>query len=210
MKVVGDARLSATRSLVSSTLADPAAMSRAIPGCGRWERVGVHRYRVSVTAAVASVDGTYDGEVWLEERPEPDSWVVRASGRGASGTVDATVLLRLAAEDDGTTLLSYDADVTVGGMLGGIGQRMLVSAARRLADAFVAGIEQQLSRPTDDAEPARQWSGAATPSATSTGSAGATRDARRTGELLAAAVGGAAIAVVGVQLYRRLRRLSRG
>ena len=50
---------------------------------------------------------------------------------GAPGTLSADVVVRFEAREDGSepaTLVSYDADAVVGGMLGGVGQRLAPEA----------------------------------------------------------------------------------
>ena len=51
----------------------------------------------------------------------------------------------LAPGDDGTTLLSYDADAVVGGMIGGVGQRLLSSVAERTAGEFFTAVDEVLA-----------------------------------------------------------------
>ncbi len=63
-----------------------------------------------------------------------------ASGSGAPGTVKADVAVRLE-ERDGGTVLTYDADAVVGGMVGGVGQRMITGVAKKMAGVFFNGID---------------------------------------------------------------------
>ena len=97
-----------------------------------------------MTAGVASIKGTYAGTVQLAELQPPSSFVLRASGAGAPGTVSAEVAVRLT-EQDGGTRLDYDADAVVGGMIGGVGQRMLAGVAKKLAGEFFAGVDEVLA-----------------------------------------------------------------
>lgn len=211
MKVTGDALLHADQTRVYAALNDPAVLVRAIPGCESLEALGHDRYRVSVTAGVASIKGTYDGEVRLAAQQPPDSFELRAQGSGAPGTVDATVRVRLTPGDDGATRVGYDADAVVGGMVGGVGQRMLVSASRRMAGEFFAGVDRVLSG-VAEAEPAPVSASASATPPPAVGAvyraAAAERQRPGAGPLLAAALVGAAIALVGVGIGWRLRRLS--
>ena len=84
-----------------SALNDPAVLVRTIPGCERLEQTGPDRYRMTVVAGVASIKGSYQGEVALTDQEPPDRFVLRASGAGAPGTVSAEVEVRLAAGADG-------------------------------------------------------------------------------------------------------------
>lgn len=155
MKVSGEAVLQAAPGRVHAALTDPALLARAVPGCERLEASDDGRCLLSVTAAVASVAGTYDGEVRVTERQPPHSLALRARGSGSAGTVDADLRVDLAADGDGTRL-AYEADVAVGGKVGGVGQRLLRSAASRLAADLFAGVDRELTGPAVVEQPAER------------------------------------------------------
>lgn len=144
MKLAGSAVLGVDRDLVWSALQDPAVLVRTIPGCERLEETGAGTYLMTVTAGVASIKGVYRGEVALAEPEAPHRFVLRARGQGAPGTVEATVEVRLS-EVDGGTRVDYDAEAVIGGMIGGVGQRMLGSVARKTAGEFFSAVESHLS-----------------------------------------------------------------
>nr|BFE81363.1 hypothetical protein GCM10020093_039640 [Planobispora longispora] len=143
MKVAGSAVLGADRDRVWSALQNPDVLVRTIPGCERLEETGPDTYRMTVTAGVASIKGVYQGEVALSEPEAPNRFVLRARGQGAPGTVEATVEVRLS-EVDGGTRIDYDAEAVVGGMIGGVGQRMLTTVAKRTAGEFFSAVENHL------------------------------------------------------------------
>jgi len=145
MKIAGNATLHAPVEAVYAALRDPRVLVRTIPGCERLEQVGEDAYRMTVTAGVASIRGTYAGDVRLTDQRAPHGFVLRATGAGAPGTVSAEVAVELAAGDDGTTVLSYDADAVVGGMVGGVGQRLLSGVARKTAGEFFAAVDGVLN-----------------------------------------------------------------
>ena len=74
-------RSSCTRSIdeVWQALNDPAVLVRTIPGCERLEVTGPDRYRIVVSAGVASIKGTYAGEVALHRPADAD--ILRAAAR---------------------------------------------------------------------------------------------------------------------------------
>jgi carbon monoxide dehydrogenase subunit G len=151
MRIAGSATLHAPVEAVYDALRDPRVLVRTIPGCERLEQVGEDSYRMTVTAGVASVRGTYAGDVRLTDQRAPHGFVLRASGSGAPGTVSADVNVELAAGGDGTTELSYDADAVVGGMIGGVGQRLLTGVAKRTAGEFFTAVDQVLAAGGPDA-----------------------------------------------------------
>jgi carbon monoxide dehydrogenase subunit G len=134
------------RDRVWAALQDPAVLVRTIPGCERLEETGPDTYRMTVNAGVASIKGVYQGEVALSAPLAPESFTLKARGQGAPGTVDATVQVRLSEIDAGTRV-DYDADAVIGGMIGGVGQRMLGSVAKRTAGEFFAAVEEHLRAP---------------------------------------------------------------
>ena len=145
MMVSGSATLNASPDAVWRALNDPAVLVRTIPGCQRLEAVGEDAYTMTVTAGVASIKGVYTGQVRLSDHQPPDSFVLTASGSGAPGTVSADVRVKLTDAGGGTTSLSYDADAIVGGMIGGVGQRMLTGVAKKTAGEFFAAVDDVLN-----------------------------------------------------------------
>ncbi len=146
MKINGTATVTAPAARVWDALRDPAVLVRTIPGCQRLETVDADTYDMTISTGVASIKGTYVGRVALREPDPPHSFVLRAQGQGAPGTVDATVMIRLS-EDGGATTVAYDADTIVGGMIGGVGQRMIGAAAKRTAAEFFIAVDRVLAEP---------------------------------------------------------------
>ncbi|MGH3358129.1 MAG: SRPBCC family protein [Nocardioidaceae bacterium] len=153
MKVAGEAVLNAPVEKVWNALLDPQVLVRTIPGCERLEATGDNAYAMTITAGVASIKGTYAGTCELSDLRPHESLVLRAAGSGAPGTVSADVVVGFADVGDGTTRLTYDADAVVGGMVGGVGQRMLTSVSKRMAGEFFGSVDDVLSGAAPTATP---------------------------------------------------------
>jgi uncharacterized protein len=147
MNLSGEATVRGAVDAVYSALTDPAVLVRTIPGCERLEQTGPDAYTMSVSAGVAAIKGTYAGEVVLTDQRPPHEFLLKASGSGAPGTVEAEARIRLTPGADGTTTVAYDADAVVGGMVGGVGQRVLTGVARRMAGEFFAAVDEALTGP---------------------------------------------------------------
>ncbi|WP_395728737.1 carbon monoxide dehydrogenase subunit G [Nakamurella sp.] len=141
MKVTGSSVLHAPPDQVWQAMTDPGVLAGVIPGCDGLVPLAPDRFRLTVTLGVASIKGSYTGEVSFRDMNRPRSLVMRANGSGAPGTIDTTVAVTLTELGD-TTRVDYDADAIVGGMVGGVGQRVLGAVAKRTADAFFAAIDQ--------------------------------------------------------------------
>jgi uncharacterized protein len=145
MKVRGSAVLHAPRERVWQAFNDPEILVRTIPGCERLETIGKDHYRMTVQAGVASIKGTFAGEVSLHDQVEPQTFVMTAKGAGAPGTIQTHVTVTLSADGDAMTRLDYAADAVVGGTIGGVGQRVLAGAAKRTADEFFRAVDEVLT-----------------------------------------------------------------
>jgi len=149
MKFTGENVLAAPVDKAWEALLDPAVLVRTIPGCEKLEALdptvsGENAYTMTVTAGVASIKGTYAGSCRLTDLVERESLVMRLDGAGAPGTIGATVQVRFTPEGS-STRVSYDADAVVGGMIGGVGQRMLTSVSRRMAGEFFGNVDSVLA-----------------------------------------------------------------
>ena len=139
MKISGQQTIPFPVETVWDALLDPQVLVATIPGCERLGATGEHSYRMTVSAGVGAIRGTYDGTCDLSDLRPHESLVMRLKGAGAPGTIDAAVDVRFEETGDGTRV-SYDADASVGGMVGGVGQRMLTSVSQRMAQEFFGNV----------------------------------------------------------------------
>jgi hypothetical protein len=155
MKVSGSAVLNAPVEQVWAAFNDPAVLARTLPGCQELREVGPDAYKMTITAGVASIKGTYEGDVALTQQNPPGSFVLKAAGAGAPGTVSADVAVNLVDSPSGGTHLTYDADAVVGGVIGGVGQRMLTGVAKKMAGQFFQAVDADIAgvRPPAAAAP---------------------------------------------------------
>jgi uncharacterized protein len=145
MKVFGTAVLNAPVEQVWAAFNDPAVLARTLPGCQELREVGPDAYRMTISAGVASIKGTYEGDLAVTQQDPPGSFVLKAAGAGAPGTVSADVAVNLADSPSGGTNLTYDADAVVGGVIGGVGQRMLTGVARKMAGQFFQAVDADIA-----------------------------------------------------------------
>ena len=179
MKVTGEAALKAGPQQLWDAFNDPAALVHTIPGCQRLETDGQDSYKMTLSAGVAAIKGVYDGRVQLLDKVEPRSLRMVASGSGGPGTIEVSVAVNVEPDGEGSHL-TYDADATVGGMIGGVSQRMLASVGKRLAGEFFGNLDDYIARggaeqATTTAEAAQDGGGGASaaPGGAGAGSSGA-------------------------------------
>jgi len=207
MKISGSAVLHGSPEQVWAAITDPAVLATVIPGCDALTSLADDRFGLTVTLGVASMKGSYSGEVSFSEMRQPSSLTMRANGSGGPGTIDTTVRVVLTDNADGTTKLDYGADAMVGGMVGGVGQRVLAGVAKKTAGMFFAAIDDVLTGARTVAA-APETKSPATPDVASTGRVAATPTPAASGglPLVGAAAFGAISMLVGVLVGARIAR----
>ncbi len=135
MKIEGSYEIPAPRQTVWNAFLDPERLRQAIPGCERLETIGPDEYKATMKVGVAAVKGTFEGKVHLTEKHPIDSYRMAVEGSGGPGFVRGDTVITLTDTATGTKV-SYAADVQVGGLIAGVGQRMLGGVSKMMADQF--------------------------------------------------------------------------
>jgi uncharacterized protein len=141
MKLEGSYEIPAPRDQVWDAFMDPDRVRQAIPGCEKLEPIGEDEFRATLKVGVAAVKGTFEGKVRLGDKTRPDSYRLFAEGSGSPGFVRSDTLISFS-DSPGGTLVKYSADVQVGGLIAGVGQRMLGGVSKMMAEQFFGRMSQ--------------------------------------------------------------------
>lgn len=136
MKIEGQERIALPPGRAFEALLDPALLRACTPGLVRLDETQPGHYEAALELKLPAISGRFDGTVDVIEREAPSRAKLRLKGKGAPGFVDGTAELAVADADDGGSLVRYVADVTVGGNVARLGQRMLSGVAKELAGQF--------------------------------------------------------------------------
>jgi uncharacterized protein len=146
MKIEGSYTIPASRQAVWEAFLDPGRLRQAIPGCEKFEAAGPDEYRATMKVGVAAIKGTFEGKVRLSDKQAPDSYRMAVEGSGKPGFMKGDAVMTLADGEGGATSISYTADVQVGGLIAGVGQRLLGGVARMMADQFFNRMTEMLAK----------------------------------------------------------------
>jgi uncharacterized protein len=142
MELTGQRVLPVDRATTWKALNDPAILKQAIPGCETIESTGENQYTVTVQTALGPVRAKFRGKLRLEDVVPPESYTIRFEGDGGmAGFAKGHSRVKLT-EIDGKTTLDYTASAQVGGKIAQVGNRLVDSAARKLADDFFTAFEK--------------------------------------------------------------------
>ncbi len=144
MEIKGEYQIATSRELVWAALNDPEVLKRCIPGCEALEKTGENEFSGKVTAAIGPVKARFRTHISLEDLNPPESYtLVGESKAGAAGFGKGSAKVKLV-EQDGGTLLSYEAEFKVGGKLAQVGSRLVLGATRKVADEFFGAFSTEL------------------------------------------------------------------
>lgn len=142
MDLSGEYRIPAPKQKVWEALNDPEVLYQCIPGCESLEKVSDEELAAKMTAKVGPVKAKFSGTVTLSDIDAPNSYTLSGEGKGgAAGFGKGTAKVHLT-EDNGETVLTYNADAQVGGKLAQLGARLIQGTARKYADDFFSSFSR--------------------------------------------------------------------
>jgi carbon monoxide dehydrogenase subunit G len=108
------------------------------------EQIGDNQYRAVMNVKVGPVQGRFEGKIQLENIVAPERYTMKVDGQGAPGFVAGEGELELLEPDSGSTLLRYGGDVSVGGRIAGVGQRLVESTAKSVTRQGLTALDQMI------------------------------------------------------------------
>ena len=145
MKLEGSYEIPAPRQKVWEAFLDPEMLRKAIPGCERLDEIGPDEYKATMKVGVGAVKGTFEGKVKLSDKKPPESYRMSVEGSGGPGFIRGDAVMTLTEVDAASTRISYSADVQVGGLIAGVGQRMLGGVSKMMGDQFFNRMTELLT-----------------------------------------------------------------
>lgn len=160
----GEYRIPAPQARVWAALNDASVLQASIAGCKQLDKVSDTEFSAIVVAKVGPISATFRGSVELSEIDAPRSYTLTGRGQGgAAGFAKMTARVALR-EEDGQTVLSYQASADIGGKLASVGSRLVQTVAQKNADDFFSAFARQLGGSGEALKPAAVPAAGAAPS----------------------------------------------
>ena len=153
MKIEGTHQIHAPSDRVYAALINPQILQRCIPGCQSLDKTADNTYVATMKAGVGPVKGIFKGNVRLEDMQPPSHYVMIVDGKGGPGFVKGTGEFELQ-DVDGGTAIAYQGELQVGGVIAGVGQRMIEAAAKMLAAQFFSKLDSEIKKAEQPFAPA--------------------------------------------------------
>jgi uncharacterized protein len=145
MKLEGTFMIPAPRQTVWERLLNPEVLAKSLPGCEKLEPQPDGSYHAEMKVGIASVKGTYHGRVEILDFVPPERFRMKVEGKGTGGFLKGEGTLTLLG-DGAETLVGYSGEAQVGGVIAGVGQRLVLAAARQIVQQFFQAFSKQLAQ----------------------------------------------------------------
>ena len=144
MHLSGVTEIAASRQRVWATISDPKRAAAAnSSGQAQIEKIDDTHFRLSITASTPMMPVNLVLELALTEIDEPNKIAATISGAIMGGPINGTGSIVLTELAPKLTRVTYEADATLGGMLGAF-EPMMAGPIQQGADQAFAGMKERL------------------------------------------------------------------
>jgi len=154
LEVKGECALQVEQAELWRMLNDPAVLAKIIPGCNTVRALGSDRYEMGLKLQVGSVSGEYMGSVAIFDKQEPVHYTLTVEGQGSIGFMKGSAAFDLEPQGEVASLLRYAGSAEVGGVVAGVGQRVLSGVAKFLAGRFLKLLAKHIEESKAEAKDA--------------------------------------------------------
>lgn len=124
-------------------LTSPDHIATCLPGCEKLIPTGDGTYDMTMSFGVGAIRGNFNGSIRLHDVHPKTDYGMSVSGNGAVGFVNGEGTIHLNPTAEGTTVL-YGGEVSAGGAIASVGQRMISGAARMVIEQFFKCVAAKL------------------------------------------------------------------
>ena len=150
MKLNGENTIQARRMQVWEALNSADVLKATIPGAQSVEQTSADEFEATVEIKIGPVKAKFKGKINLSDIDPPNGYKITGQGSGGTaGFAKGSAVVNLTDSGANTTKLVYDVDAQVGGKLAQVGQRLIQSASKTLADQFFNNLENYFNSSTN-------------------------------------------------------------
>lgn len=150
MKIAGTQTIPMAPERAYAVLQDPEILAACMPGCEGLEKIGPDEYKMKMKMVLAALSGQFDGKVRIAEPNPPTSFKLMVEGTGKIGFMKGHGVLTMKAVEAGTEV-HYDGDVSVGGTIAAVGQRLIDTTSKMMIKRFFDKLVEKAGKNPDAA-----------------------------------------------------------
>ncbi len=125
-------------------LMDADTLARITPGVSKLEEIEKDKYKAIAQVKMGPVSGSFSGNLDVNDKDEPHSFVLNIKQKSKIGNVAADVKISLNSITEEETELSFDGEAKLSGLLARTGQRVMTGVANTLSKQFFKALEDEL------------------------------------------------------------------
>ena len=144
MKLVGSYKLNVKKEVVWQALNNPNTLKQCIPGCETFEKESDTIFNATATNQIGPMNTTFSGTVILSNIQENQSYTLSGKGQSSVGFANGRADIKLK-EENGSTTLTYEVDVKIGGKVAQLGSRLIDGVAKKMSDYFFGRFSDLVS-----------------------------------------------------------------
>ena len=135
--------LKAAREKVWRFIIDPANISKCLPELKSLDVESEDRFLAVLHVGVGVIRTDFKFRIEILEKNPIDSVKLKVMGAGSGSSVQVQLTIELKEALEGTEL-SYSSDVTIGGIIASLGQRVIRDAAEKTVASVFECVRQQV------------------------------------------------------------------
>jgi len=144
MKLTGSYKLNVKKEIVWQALNNPDILKQCIPGCESFEKESNIVFNATATNQIGPMNATFSGKVTLSNIQENQSYTLSGKGQSSLGFANGRADIKLK-EENGSTTLTYEVDVKIGGKVAQLGSRLIDGVAKKMSDYFFGRFSDLVS-----------------------------------------------------------------
>ena len=144
MKLAGSYKLNVKKEIVWRALNDSDILKQCIPGCESFEKESDTIFNATATNQIGPMNATFSGKVTLSNIQENQSYTLSGEGQSSVGFANGSADVKIK-EENGSTTLSYEVNINVGGKVAQLGSRLIDGVAKKMSNYFFGRFSDLVS-----------------------------------------------------------------
>jgi uncharacterized protein len=147
MIVEGTYTFKGPREAVWELLQDPDVLGKAMPGAQKLTRSSDDHFEGVMKVSVGPMSAAeFTMTVDLVDKHPPERFAMRIDSKGGLGFARGTAQVTLVEAPGNETTMTYRSEMQIGGRIAAVGQRIIDSAARMMAEKGLEALQRELNR----------------------------------------------------------------
>jgi carbon monoxide dehydrogenase subunit G len=144
MQFTGKHVLEADALTVWENLMNTDTLVRVIPCVTSLEQVGENIYTSTFQFKFWPLEGSFSGNLQLEDISAPKKFTLKVQQNSSIGNASAVIRVELLPLNGQQTLIPYNVEATLTGLLASLGGRIINKVASRVIKKFFCNLEREL------------------------------------------------------------------